>query len=731
MAMSKKINHKPFNKGRVKVPVIMQLEAMECGAASLCMVLAYYGKWVPLEQMRKDCGVSKDGSKMSNIMKAATAYGMVTHAYSCSTEKLRESGIFPCILYWGFNHFVVCDGFRGDRVYLNDPARGDLHMSVEMFEESYTGVCLMLEPGEDFQPSGEQISMYRYAAEKLKKTRSTVLFVAITTAIISLLGILMTGFTRVFLDKLLTGQEPGWVRPFLLLYGIVTLIYLTTSWIQAIYTLKMNGKMAIEGNSSYMWKVLRLPMEFFSQRYAGDILSRKRENASIAKSITEIIAPLAINAIMMVFYFICMIRYSWLLTVICVGTVALQLWVSQMISRKRVNITRVLMRDQGKLDSTTISAMSMIESIKASGAEEGYFEMWAGYQASANRQLVRYQKLNQYMGMIPDILSSLMNAAILLVGILLVIRGDFTAGMILAFQGLLASFVKPAQSMISSQQQLQELRTSMERIDDVMQYPEDTMLPTAEKEAAQGPVQEGKLTGWIEMRDVSFGYSPLDPPLIEHFNMVVEPGKSVAFVGGSGCGKSTLTKLISGLYQPWSGEVLLDGKPLPQIDHRIRTASTAVVEQDITMFEETIENNIKMWDPTIEDFEVILAAKDANIHDNILRKEGGYKAMLQENGGNFSGGERQRLEIARALVKDPTILIMDEATSALDARSEFEITQAIRARGVTSVIVAHRLSTIRDCDEIIVMDHGKIMERGTHEDLMKQNGLYCELVRNA
>ena len=729
--MSKKTNQKPVTEGRVKVPVIMQLEAMECGAASLCMVLAYYDKWVPLEQMRKDCGISRDGSKMSNIMKAANAYGMVTHAYSRTTEKLRESGTFPCILYWEFNHFVVCDGFRGDQVYLNDPARGDIHMPVEMFDESYTGVCLMLEPGEDFQPSGAPVTMLRYAAEKLKKTRSTVLFVAITTAIISLLGILMTGFTRVFLDKMLTGLESDWLRSFLLFYALVTLIYLTTSWIQAIYTLKMNGKMAIEGNSSYMWKVLRLPMEFFSQRYAGDILSRKWENATIAKSITEIIAPMAINAIMMIFYFICMARYSWLLTVICVGTVALQLCVSQIISQKRVNITRVLMRDQAKLESTTVSAMSMIESIKASGAEDGYFEMWAGYQASANRQLVRYQKLNQYMGIIPDALSSLMNAAILLVGILLAVRGSFTSGMILAFQGLLASFVKPAQSMISSQQQLQELRTSMERIDDVMKYPEDIMLPTPGDEAAAGPVQGEKLSGRIEMRDVSFGYSPLEPPLIEHFNMVVEAGKSVAFVGGSGCGKSTLTRLISGLYQPWSGEVLLDGKPLTQIDHRILTASTAVVEQDITLFEDTIENNIKMWDPTIEDFEVILAARDAKIHDNILRKEGGYKAMLQEHGGNFSGGERQRLEIARALAKNPTILIMDEATSALDARSEFEITKAIRDRGVTSVIVAHRLSTIRDCDEIIVMDHGKVMERGTHDDLMKLNGLYRELVLNA
>ena len=729
--MATKNIRQPVTKGRVKVPVVMQMEAVECGAASLCMVLAYYGKWIPLEQVRKDCGVSRDGSKMGKIMKAASTYGMTTHAYSIGTELLRDSGEFPCILYWEFNHYVVCTGFQGNQVCLNDPARGDIRIPIEQFEESYTGVCLMLKPGEDFHPSGKPVSMLAYAAKKLKNNKATVLFVALTTAIISLLSILITGFSRVFLDRMLTGLEKDWIRPFFLLYCAVMLIYLITAWIQAIYSLKLNGKMAIEGNSSYMWKILRLPMDFFGQRYAGDILARKRENAEIARNIAEILAPIAINAAMMVFYFIAMLRYSRVLTLISVGTIALQLWISQVIAGKKVNITRVLMRDQSKLDSTTISAMAMIESIKASGAENGYFEKWAGFQASANRQHVRYEKLNQLFSMIPEILSTLMNDSIILIGISLVIKGDFTSGMILAFQGLLASFVKPAQSVIESQQKLQELRTQMERIDDVMKYPEDIMLPTPEKEASAGPVKEGKLSGRIEMRDVTFGYSALDDPLIEHFSMVVEPGKSVAFVGGSGCGKSTLTKLISGLYQPWSGEILLDGRPLTEIDHRILTASAAVVEQDVTLFKDTVENNIRMWDKTIGDSEVIQAAKDARMHESILRKEGGYKAIVNEGGDNFSGGERQRIEIARALVKDPTILILDEATSALDSRSEYEITKAIQNRRITCVIVAHRLSTIRDCDEIIVLDHGKIVERGTHEELMKLNGLYRELVTSA
>ncbi len=730
--MAKSTIRQPVTGGRVRhVPVIMQMEATECGAASLCMVLAYYGKWIPLEQARRDCGVSRDGSKMGNILRAAVRHGLEAKAYSMTVDQLRKMGEFPCILYWGFNHFVVCDGFQGNRVWLNDPAKGEVALSLEEFGNSYTGIALLLRPGENFQPGGQRPSMLRFALEKLKHNRTALFFVALTTAIIALLGMLTAGFSRVFLDRMLTGLEKDWTRPFLLLFALVTLTHLMTAWIQAIYSLKLKGKMGIEGNCSYMWKILRLPMEFFSQRYAGDILSRKKENGTIANNITEILAPVAVNTVMMVFYFVTMMRYSWVLTLICVGIVGAQILASQLISRQRVNLSRVMLRDQSRLDSATVSAMSMIESIKASGAEDGYFERWAGCQAAASRQNIRYQELNQYMGMIPGFLAAFMNTAVMIIGIHLAIRGEFTSGMILAFQGLLASFVQPANILINSASQIQEMRTQMERIDDVMSYPDDPMLPTPETEAAAGSVTEGKLRGRIELRDVSFGYSPLDPPLIEHFNMVVEPGKSVAFVGGSGCGKSTLTRLITGLYQPWSGEILLDGKPLKEIDHRVLTASAAVVEQEITLFEDTIENNIRMWDPTLQDFEVVLAARDARIHEQIMKKEDGYRHRIREGGGNFSGGERQRIEIARALVKDPTILIMDEATSALDARSEFEVTRAIRDRGITCVIVAHRLSTIRDCDEIIVMDHGKIVERGTHEELVKAGGLYTALVTSA
>ena len=722
--MTEKIK-KPVTNGRAKVPVVMQMEALECGAASLCMVMAYYDKWVPLEQVRKDCGVSRDGSKASNILKAARSYGFTAKGYRFEPDMLREKGTFPCIIHWNFNHFVVCDGFKGDKVYLNDPAKGDYTVSAKTFDESFTGICLMIEPGEGFEPSGKPKSIWGFARNRLRGAESALAFTVITSIIASLIGILTAGMSRIFLDELLTGKEPQWFGPFLIALGALTLIQLAAAWIQAVYALRLDGKMAVVGNSTYMWKVLRLPMEFFTQRMAGDIQQRKSANASISGEIVNTLAPLALNTAMMIFYLVVMLRYSWLLTLVGLFSVLAQIIVSQLISRKRINITRVMMRDSGKLAAATVSGIEMIETIKASGSENGYFEKWAGYQASVNTQNVRFQRLNQYLGMIPSVITKALNVAVLVLGVWLTMNGQFTVGMVFAFQGFLGSFMAPAQSLISSGQQIQEMRTSMERIEDVMAYPEDI-------EAEENrPDEEGsydKLSGNLVMRNVTFGYSRLAPPLIENFNLELKQGQRVAFVGTSGCGKSTLSKLISGLYQPWSGEILFDGKPIREIDRGVFTGSVAVVDQDIILFEDTIANNLKMWDTSIEDFEIIMAARDAQIHEDIMQREGGYQYKITEGGKDFSGGQRQRMEIARVLAQDPTMIIMDEATSALDAKTEYEVVRSIKNRGISCVVIAHRLSTIRDCDEIIVMDHGKVVERGTHDELMALDGAYKTLV---
>ncbi|MFR5968844.1 MAG: NHLP family bacteriocin export ABC transporter peptidase/permease/ATPase subunit [Oscillospiraceae bacterium] len=718
---------RPVQAGCVRVPVIMQMEALECGAACLAMVLAYYGKWVPLEQVRADCGVSRDGSNARNMVRAARSYGLIAKGCRFEPDTLRRQGSFPCIIHWNFNHFVVLDGFKGDKALLNDPAKGSYAVSMETFDQSFTGICLLFEPGADFQPGGKPKSVFAFARKRLDGAGAAVAFMLLTTFITSLIGIIYSVFSHIFLDRLLTGENVGWLGGFTLALVLFGAVRLAVEWIRAVYSLRINGKLAIVGSTSFMWKVLPT-MAFFSQRMAGDIQQRQNANAAIAGSMVKVLAPLAIDAALMLFYLIVMFRYSVLLTLMGVASIVINLSLSRLIAKKRVNITRVQQRDEGKLAGATVAGIEMIETIKSSGAENGFFERWAGYQASVNTQKVRYEKLSQYLGALPSLVSSVTNSAVMMAGVWLTINGEFTAGMILAFQGFLTEFGEPAMTLVSAGQTIQEMRTDMERVEDVMQYPEDAVY--GPETQLRDDVEYDKLSGSVVMRGVTFGYSRLAEPLIEDFDLTLKPGSRVALVGASGCGKSTIAKLIAGLYQPWSGEILFDGKPINEIDRSVFTGSLAVVDQDIILFEDTIANNIKMWDSSIEDFEMILAARDASLHEDIMQREGGYNCRLAEGGKDLSGGQRQRLEIARVLAQDPTIIILDEATSALDARTEYEVVRSINERGITCIVVAHRLSTIRDCDEIIVLDHGKVTERGTHEELYALGGAYTRLISN-
>ncbi len=715
----------PIEKGVARVPVVMQMEALECGAASLTMIMHYYQKWIPLEEARVDCGVSMDGSSAKNIIIAARNYGMKANAWRLEPEDLREEGPFPCILHWGFNHFVVLCGFKGNSAVINDPARGRVIVEWEEFDREFTGVCITMEPGESFVPSGKPKSVFSYAKDRLKGTGTAAAFVVLTTTIAALISFINPVFSKTFLDRLLTGRNPEWLYPFLLIFGAVILLQIVVSWIGAVYSLRIQGKMASYGSASYIWKVLRLPMQFFTQRLSADIADRQATNASIAVALVQTFAPLVLQALLMVFYLVVMIRYSWLLSLIGIGAIVLNLAVSQLVTAKRVNITRVQQRDAAKLSSATLSGISMIETIKSSGAENGFFGRWSGYQASVNSQQVKYTRINLMLGSLPGAITNFAGLAVLGIGISLVIHGQFMPGMVMAFQGFLSSFMSPVTSLINAGQQIQEMITQMERVDDVMSYREDPMFePKEKKEEYQ------KLSGAIEMNHVTFGYSRLGKPQITDFSMTVKPGQKIAFVGRTGCGKSTLAKLISGLYQPWSGTVTFGGVPLKDIDRDVFTGSVSVIDQDITLFEDSISQNIKMWDQSIEDFEVTLAARDAGIYDDIVQRDGGFDHKLLDGGRDLSGGQRQRLEIARALAQDPTICIMDEATSALDARTEHEVIQSINARGITCIIIAHRLSTIRDCDEIIVLDKGQVVERGTHDELFAKGGMYASLVSN-
>ena len=715
----------PLTSGVAKVPVVMQMEALECGAASLAMVCAYYEKWIPLEQIRLDCGVSRDGANAKNLLVAARSYGFTAKGYRYEPEDLRRLGKFPCIIHWNFNHFVVLDGFRGNKAYLNDPAKGSYSVSMETFDNAFTGICLMFEPNETFAPSGKQKSVFSFAMSRLKGARTAVVFVVLTTLISALIGVISPAFSRIFMDRLLTHESPDWFYPFMIALSVMSALQLLISALEAYYSNRINAKLATVGSTSFLWKVLHLPMEFFSQRLAGDIQGRQGSNAGIANSVVNTFAPLALNAIMMVFYLVVMIRYSWILTLVGLASLVVNAFMARIISKKRINITRVSMRDAGKLAGATIAGVEMIETIKASGAENGFFERWAGYQASVNSAKVKYAKINQYLGMIPAAVSTVTGIVVLTLGIWFAMEGTFTVGMIMAFQGMLSSFSAPATTFISAGQTMQEMRTQMERIDDVMLYREDECY---QSEGKQCDLE--KLKGNIELKNITFGYSRLSAPIIKDFSLTVKPGERIALVGSSGCGKSTISKLVSGLYQPWNGEILYDGKPLSEVNRDVFTGSIAVVDQEVTLFEDSISNNIKMWDTSIEDFEMILAARDAQIHEEIMRRDGGYNYKIAEGGKDFSGGQRQRLEIARVLAKDPTVVILDEATSALDAKTEFDVVNAIKERGITCIVVAHRLSTVRDCDQIIVLEDGVAVERGTHEELYAKGGLYTRLISN-
>ncbi len=703
-----------------KVPVIMQMEALECGAACLCMVLAYYGKWLPLEQVRADCGVSRDGSSAKNVVKAARTYGLKAHGYRMEPEMLREITL-PAILHWNFNHFVVLNGFTKKGALINDPGQGSMLVPFDELDRAFTGIVLQFEPGDEFVPEGKPKSVLAFAAKRLEGTLPAFIFVVLTGVLVAALGIITPLFSQLFMDNILSATNPEWLVPFLGAMLLAVLFHFAVALIEAVYWLKIEGRFAITANAQFMWHVLRLPVEFFAQRFAGDIASRQATNEQIANTFIRKLAPVLMNIILLILYLVVMVNYSLLLTIVGLVAALLNMAVMRYSAKKQVDFSRTFMVAGGKLAGTTTAGIEMIETIKAAGAESGYFERWIGYFAREHNARVQMQKFNLHFSAIPTLLQQITSIIILMLGVYLIMDGVFTIGMLLAFQGFLGSFMAPVNQLLDAGNSFVTMRSSMEQVEDVLNYKVDVDGLTDE-------LIEPKLRGAVEISNLTFGYNRLAEPLINDFSIKIAPGSSVAFVGGSGSGKSTMAKLIAGLYRPWSGEICFDGRLREEIPHYSFKNSLAMVDQDITLFEDTVANNIRMWDSSIENFAVILAARDAGIHQTIIERPGGYEHIIKEGGKNFSGGQRQRFEIARVLAQEPTIIILDEATSALDAKTEAEVMANIRNIGATCIIIAHRLSTIRDCHQIVVFDRGEAVERGTHEELFGQAEKYTALI---
>ncbi|BAY20729.1 ABC transporter-related protein [Calothrix sp. NIES-2100] len=713
-----------------RTPTLLQMEAVECGAAALGMILGYYGRIVPLAELRQACGISRDGSKATNILNAARSYGLQAKGFKADLPALEPIQC-PYIVFWNFNHFLVVEGFSKQRVYLNDPATGRRTISVGEFSEAFTGVVLVFEKGAEFKPGGHKPSLFLALTSRLRGSVWSLIYCVFAGFLLVIPGLAIPTFSQVFVDQVLIQGRDDWLRPliFAMLFTALLSGLLTRLQLQLLRRLKI--KLAMGMSSKFIWHLLHLPVSFYDQRFAGEISSRIQLNDRLANLLSGKLATTVISAVMVIFYAIVMWQYDRLLTLIGIAFVVVNLLALQWVGRLRVDTNIRLMQEQGKVSGVAIAGLQSMETLKASGLESDFFTRWAGYYAKAVNVRQDMDNLNQSLGILPSFLSGITSMLLLVVGGFRVIDGALSIGMLIAFQSLMQQFMQPVSQLISLGGDLQELEGNLNRLDDVLRNPvEDSRGAGEQGSRGDWSVASPKLEGYLELRDITFGYNRTAPPLIENFSLSLKPGQRVALVGGSGSGKSTIAKLVAGLYQPWAGEIYLDGQPRQQIPPQILVNSIATIEQEIMLFAGSVRDNLTLWDTTIPDSNLIQACRDAAVHEIVRSLPGGYNADLLEGATNLSGGQRQRLEIARALVNNPSILLMDEATSALDAETEKIIDQNLRLRGCTCVIVAHRLSTIRDCDEIIVLNRGKVVQRGTHDELTQIEGHYLDLIKS-
>ena len=719
-------NLRPRLGGRRAVPTVLQMETTECAAACLAMILAYHGKWVPLDELRVRCGVSRDGANAANLLRTAREYGLIAKGFRCARERLYDIP-FPMILFWEFSHFVVLEGIRGGRFYVNDPEDGPRSIKAQEFEESYAGVCFGFRQGPEFRRGGSRPRILRGLRARFGHAGGSLAFTALATLALLVPGLAVPTMIKVFVDDVLIRRNGDWVNGLLIGLALAAMLQGALVWLQRVFLSRMEGKLAIVTTTRFFWHVATLPMTFFSQRYAGDLAGRVASNITVAQLLSGELAVNAVNVLAMVFYAAVMLAYDVPLTLVVVAIVVINLVALRLAARARDDANRRLLKEQGRIDGTSVNGIQMIETLKANGREGDFFARWSGIHANALGAGQRLGTVNTLSQAVPPLLSLLSVAVILGVGGLRVLDGVLTIGGLVAFQSLAQSFALPAEGLVRFGANLQKIRGDMARLDDVLNYEPDERtlrgINAREPEAATPAPR-----GFVDLDSVTFGYNPKEPPLIEDFTLSIRPGQRVALVGSSGSGKSTIARLICGLLTPWSGSVRIDGQDLSDIPPARLAEAVSHVDQEFTLFEAGVRDNVALWDPTVAEHDVIRALRDAAIHDVIASRPRKYETVVEEGGRNFSGGQRQRLEIARALVRNPAILVLDEATAALDPLTELQIDDHLRRRGCTCLIVAHRLSTIRDADEIVVLDRGSIVQRGTHEDLIVEEGLYRALM---
>ena len=710
-----------------KTDTVYQMEVSECGAASLSMVMGRYGVYVSPELLRVQTGVSRNGVNARNICDAASKNGFIANGYRRDIDKLLKRTAMPCIVHWDFRHFVVLEGCRLGKMYINDPASGRRSMKREEFEKHYTGIVLEFIPTDNIIRGKKQRTLFNFAIERLHGQSKYLWILFALELCLILPGLLSPVFSRVFLDEVLIAGEKKLVK-WILLGLILTALY------EAYFTLvkskfaeRFKDKMTLQSSDSLLQHLFKLPLGFFEQRVAGDLVQRIQNNENVSRFLTGEVISLAVGLITSLIYMGIMLLYDVRLALVGVGFSLISLLIIVLTAKKTAEYTQLYGMDSGKLIGSIYSGMLVSSSIKAAGAENEYVSKILGYNAMVTESDQKLGKFQELVNVVPEAISSFNTLLVLILGSKLIIEGSFTPGMLIAFTGFLSSFSGPFSTIVNFSRGIQQLKNDMSRVDDLMQYEEDECY-TPSKELV---ITEGKLKGEVELKDISFAYGGLDRPLVKGINLHIQPGQSVALVGSSGCGKSTIAKLITSLYKPWTGEILFDGVNADKISRNVLSDSLAVVTQNIVIFEGSVYENISAWNRNITREDAIRAAKDACIHDDIVMKAGTYDYHLTTNGSNISGGQRQRIEIAKALAGNPSILVLDEATSFLDTLTEKKIYDNIKSRNCTCVIVAQRISSIRDCDEIIVLKNGRIIERGKHMELMNQKGAYYELVSKA